>query len=73
MADDADWAAGIAEADREGALARHGRGPRATATDPGPDCMSCGDPISEGRRRALPATCLCTECQERFERSLTRR
>nr|WP_282961787.1 TraR/DksA C4-type zinc finger protein [Plastoroseomonas hellenica] len=34
--------------------------------------MACGDPISEGRRRALPNACLCTECQARLDRSFQR-
>lgn len=30
---------------------------------------SCGEPIPEARRRALPGVRLCVECQARLERS----
>lgn len=31
------------------------------------DCMDCGEPIPENRRRAMPGCLLCVACQEAFE------
>lgn len=32
------------------------------------ECEECGDPIEEGRLKALPFTRVCVECQSRLER-----
>lgn len=32
------------------------------------DCLECGEPIAELRRRALPGVQLCIDCQTRSER-----
>jgi phage/conjugal plasmid C-4 type zinc finger TraR family protein len=32
-------------------------------------CKSCGDPIAQARRAALPSATRCVECQEHHERN----
>lgn len=32
------------------------------------ECEECAEPISEGRRIALPGVTLCIECQEQMEK-----
>lgn len=39
----------------------------ALATPGSASCVTCGNPISEARRRALPAATRCLNCQERAE------
>lgn len=38
-----------------------------------PDCLVCGEPIAEQRRRAMPNAVRCIDCQERRERWNRRR
>lgn len=44
----------------DGVLNARARLPVGDGTD---DCVECGDPISEARRRALPGVHTCVECQ----------
>ncbi|HQU16649.1 MAG TPA: TraR/DksA C4-type zinc finger protein [Gammaproteobacteria bacterium] len=41
-------------------------------TEPGTDCLSCGEEIPEARRSLLPGCCLCVDCQEDAERVMGR-
>lgn len=41
---------------------------RSTKGDSRYDCESCAEPITEGRRVALPGVTLCIECQELLEK-----
>ncbi|MFO7858049.1 MAG: DksA/TraR family C4-type zinc finger protein [Ectothiorhodospiraceae bacterium] len=33
------------------------------------DCLECGEPIPEARRRAVPGVSLCVECQAERDRT----
>ena len=33
------------------------------------ECDACGEPIPDGRRRAIPGCRLCVSCQEEMERA----
>lgn len=35
-----------------------------TVADSATHCAGCGQPISEGRRRAVPGVTLCFDCQD---------
>ena len=71
MADAADHAQALEQAERDAALAAHtarmadDRRPRPA----GPrDCDDCGGPIEPGRLALLPMTGRCAECAQEFER-----
>ena len=60
--DIADQASDREMADREFALAaRRAARPAGHSTS---HCLDCGEPIPEGRRKAVPGVRLCLPCQE---------
>lgn len=59
--DDADLAAALEERHRTAALAAH-RSRRTAAHPAALTCSDCGEPIPEGRRKAVPGTHYCVEC-----------
>lgn len=64
MADDADRAQAQMEMEEGWRLAARRRGDPAE----GPaECIDCGDPIPERRRKAVPGCKRCVSCQEMFE------
>ena len=64
MADDVDMAQDKADE----ALQRHIANAVQHAHTVGrPDCVDCGDPIPEARRRANGFAIRCVDCQEDFE------
>ncbi len=64
MADEADRAQAREEEERVAALARHQARVRAA---PRLDCIDCGEPIPEPRRRAHPEARRCISCQQEVE------
>jgi phage/conjugal plasmid C-4 type zinc finger TraR family protein len=51
----------------DGVLNARARLPIGEGTD---DCVECGDPIPEARRRALPGAHTCVECQSSRDRQV---
>ena len=45
-------------------------GPKGESAD---DCVECGEPIPEARRRALPGVKLCIDCQRERDATYTPR
>lgn len=64
MADDADRAMAMVEMEVEAGIAA--ARPRGTGRA---DCLDCGEPIPEARRRAASWAVRCMTCQEAMERS----
>jgi phage/conjugal plasmid C-4 type zinc finger TraR family protein len=66
MPDDADIASRFEQAERNAliAAARKKAQPGLSAAT---HCEECGDPIPEGRRRAMPGCTLCVPCQVEFD------
>lgn len=60
MADAADRAAERIDNDIEGRLAMRVRFEGVSRSD----CLECGEPIPEPRRKALPGVQLCVDCQQ---------
>ena len=46
--------------------------PMLPRTDPGIECLACGEEIPRARRAVLPGCCLCVECQDDAERVMGR-
>jgi phage/conjugal plasmid C-4 type zinc finger TraR family protein len=67
MADDADRATEEEIAFRESNLRRVTK-PAAPTIPAAKWCECCGDRIPEARRKAVPSTKRCTECQSQLER-----
>lgn len=63
--DDIDLAQQFEEMHRENALSKHRAKPAGLVSMH--ECIDCGEPISEYRRRAAPGCLRCVQCQERYE------
>lgn len=59
-ADPLDWAAEMADAERDAGVARASA---ALASQGLAECEDCGDDIPEARRAALPSVRRCVTCQ----------
>jgi phage/conjugal plasmid C-4 type zinc finger TraR family protein len=70
MADDADHAQRVIEADLERRIAA-ARGVVATG-ESATECRDCGAQIPEGRRLAVPGVTRCSWCQQQVERGARR-
>jgi phage/conjugal plasmid C-4 type zinc finger TraR family protein len=58
-------AGAVVDQERDAHIARI----RAGLSEPGEeDCIDCGRPIPEARRRVLPSAERCVPCQTKFER-----
>jgi phage/conjugal plasmid C-4 type zinc finger TraR family protein len=71
MTDDIDRAAEREQELRDDALrdqARRAGLAGKTVADSAAECEDCGEPIPDGRRRAVPGVRLCVACKTRKER-----
>lgn len=69
MSDEMDRAQAREEEMRQDALAERARNAPPLAGDSATTCAECGEPIPEGRRKAVPGVQFCRECQEDIERT----
>lgn len=69
MADEADHASAITEAERDRLVGKA----RGELTGLGSaTCIDCGSDIPDGRRKANPSALRCVDCQEKVEQGRTR-
>ena len=68
MADVIDRAAKYTEKEMAFHLGEIRAASRDRAKESRAECEDCGNPIPEGRRRAMPGCTRCIECQELFEK-----
>lgn len=64
--DQFDHASEIETLHREAAIQQHQN--RTKKRESAYECQSCGEPIPEARRLAVPGCLMCVDCQEEYER-----